>query len=130
MIFDHLMAHAVTFPAMIAQAAAPGGAAGQQQNPFAMLGYMIPMFVILYFVMIRPQKQKQKQAEDMQKGLSAGDEIVTIGGAHGVITTVREKTVVVRIAEGKIEFDRSAIANRVSKAEASLAPAEVVVDAK
>ena len=130
MIFDHLMAHAVSFPAMLAQAAAPSGAAGQQQSPFGMMTFMIPMFIILWFIMIRPQRQKQKQAEDMQKALAAGDEVVTVGGAHGVITTVREKTVVVRMAEGKIEFDRSAIANRLSKAEAPLAPSEVVTDAK
>ena len=130
MIFDHLMANAVAFPAMLAEAAAPGGAAAPQQSPFGMLTFMLPMFVILYFVMIRPQKQKQKQTEDLQKALTAGDEVVTIGGAHGVITTVREKTVVVRMAEGKIEFDRSAIANRLSKAEAPLAPSEVVTDAK
>ncbi len=129
MIFDHLMAHAVAFPAVLAQAAAPSGAAAQP-SPFGTITFMIPMFIILWFIMIRPQRQKQKQAENMQKALSAGDEIVTIGGAHGVITTVREKTVVVRMAEGKIEFDRSAIATRLSKEEAPLVSSEVVTDSK
>jgi preprotein translocase subunit YajC len=129
MIFDHLMAHPVAFRAMLAQAAPAGGGApgGLLGNPLTML---LPMMVILYFIMIRPQRQKQKQAEDMQKALAAGDEIVTIGGAHGVITTVREKTVVVRMAEGKIEFDRSAIATRLSKSEAPLVSGEVVADSK
>jgi len=129
MIFDHLMAHAVAFPAVLAEAAAPGGAAAQP-SPFGTITFMIPMFIILWFIMIRPQRQKQKHAENMQKALAAGDEIVTIGGAHGVITTVREKTVVVRMAEGKIEFDRSAIATRLSKDEAPLVSSEVVTDSK
>lgn len=129
MTFDHLVAAAIAFPAMLAQAA-PTGTPGQAPNPFGMLTIMIPMFVILYFIMIRPQRQKQKQAEDMQKSITAGDEVVTIGGAHGIITTVREKTVVLRMAEGKIEFDRSAIATRVSKAEATPVPTEVVQESK
>jgi preprotein translocase subunit YajC len=118
------MAQAVALPSIFAQASPTGGNAGG--NPMGMFGIMIPMMIILWFVMIRPQRQKQKQAENMQKALMAGDEIVTIGGAHGTITSLREKTVVVRLVEGKVEFDRAAIATRISKAEASaanLAPA-------
>ena len=51
--------------------------------------------------------------------MQPGDEVVTIGGAHGVITSVREKTVLVRVNEGKIEFDRSAIAQRIPKESSS-----------
>ena len=93
-------------------------AAGSQQgtfNPMNMNIIMILMLVMMYFVIFRPQRQKQKQAEETQKSLQSGDEVITIGGAHGVVTTVKEKTVVVRVVEGKIEFDRSAIATRVSK---------------
>ena len=93
-----------------------------------MLTMMIPMMIILYFIMIRPQRQKAKQAEQMQKALTAGDEIVTIGGAHGVITSLREKTVVVRFVEGKVEFDRAAIATRISKTEAAAALAPAPAD--
>jgi preprotein translocase subunit YajC len=121
MTFDFWTAPAV----VLAQAASP---AGGQQSPFGMLTFMIPMFIILYFVMIRPQRNKQKQAENMQKSIAAGDEIVTIGGAHGVITTVREKTVVVRLVEGKVEFDRSAIAARIPKSDGAPASAELVVE--
>ncbi len=100
---------------VIAQAAP----AGAQPGPGGLLGnpmvFMVLMMVVMYFVLIRPQRNKQKQADVMQKAISAGDEVITIGGAHGVITSVREKTVIVRMHEGKIEFDRSAIAQRVSK---------------
>ncbi|MEI6535481.1 MAG: preprotein translocase subunit YajC [Verrucomicrobiaceae bacterium] len=102
-------------PYVLAQAAP----AGAQPSSGGLLGnpmvFMVLMMVVMYFVLIRPQRNKQKQADVMQKALAAGDEIVTIGGAHGVITSIKEKTVVVRMAEGKIEFDRSAIAQRQSK---------------
>jgi preprotein translocase subunit YajC len=101
--------------ALLAQAAPAGS-----QQPQGLFGnpmvFMILMFVAMYFILIRPQRQKQKETEKLQKALDAGDEVITIGGAHGVVTTVREHTVIVRVAEGKIEFDRSAIARKVPKA--------------
>ena len=90
-------------------AGGPGGLLGNQMLIFPLL------FVIMYFVLIRPQNQKRKEQENNQKSLQPGDEVVTIGGAHGVVTTVYEKTVVVRMVEGKIEFERSAIASRFGK---------------
>jgi preprotein translocase subunit YajC len=80
-----------------------------------MMPMMILMMIVFYFILIRPQRKKQKETEELQKALNTGDEVITIGGAHGVVTTVRESTVTVRVAEGKIEFDRSAIARKVPK---------------
>lgn len=100
------------FAALLAQAPAapaPGG------GGMGMMPMMILMMIVFYFILIRPQRKKQKETEQLQKELSAGDEVITIGGAHGVVTTVREQTVTVRVAEGKIEFDRSAIARKVPK---------------
>ena len=90
-------------------AAAPGGLFG---NPMV---FMVLMMVVMYFILIRPQRNKAKAQEVMQKAMAPGDEVITIGGAHGVITSVKEKTVIVRMNEGKVEFDRSAIAQRVPK---------------
>ncbi len=98
--------------AQAAPAASQSGGVGLLGNPAV---FMVLMMVVMYFVLIRPQRNKQKQADVMQKALSAGDEIVTIGGAHGTVTSVKEKTVIVRMNEGKIEFDRSAIAQRLPK---------------
>lgn len=113
MILPTLMAQSISLPAVLAEAApatpAPGGLLG---NPMV---FMVLMMVVMYFILIRPQRNKAKAQELMQKAMAPGDEVVTIGGAHGVITTVREKTVIVRMNEGKIEFDRSAIAQRVPK---------------
>lgn len=107
MIFNLSYVIAETAPA--GAQSGPGGLLG---NPMVFMGLMM---VVMYFILIRPQRNKQKQADVMQKAISAGDEIVTIGGAHGVITSVKEKTVIVRMNEGKIEFDRSAIAQRLPK---------------
>lgn len=91
-----------------APSSAPGGLFG---NP---LVFMILMFVVMYFILIRPQQKRQKEAQNLQKSIAPGDHVVTIGGAHGTVTTVHEKTVTVRVAEGKIEFDRTAIASRIA----------------
>ncbi len=100
--------------AILAQAApagqpAPGGLLG---NPMV---FMVLMMVVMYFILIRPQRKKQKEADELQKSLSAGDEVITIGGAHGVVTSVKGTTVMLRMAEGKIEFDRSAVARKLPK---------------
>ena len=101
--------------ALLAQAAPAG-----QPQPGGLLGnpmvFMVLMLVVMYFILIRPQRQKQKETEKLQKAIEPGDEVITIGGAHGVVTTVRENTLIVRVAEGKIEFDRTAIARKVPKA--------------
>jgi len=96
----------------LAQQAGAAGAQSPLGNPMLMLPLL---FIIMYFVMIRPQNKKRKEQESTQKSIQPGDEVVTIGGAHGVVTTVYEKTVVVKMVEGKIEFERSAIANRQGK---------------
>jgi preprotein translocase subunit YajC len=115
MIHSVITAHA----AFLAQGAPPpSGAAGG--GNFAVM--MVLMMVMMYFLLIRPQRKKQKESEELQKAIAPGDEVVTIGGAHGTVTTVKESTVVVRMIEGKVEFDRSAIARKITAKNA--APAE------
>ena len=77
----------------------------------------ILIFVIFYFLLIRPQQKKQKQAQqeraDLLKALKPGDKIVTTGGIYGTIVAVRDKddTVQLRIAQSvSVEAERSAIA--------------------
>jgi preprotein translocase subunit YajC len=68
------------------------------------------VFVIFYFLIIRPQNKKQKQMRDMISAVKKGDKVVTIGGIHGVVTAVKDSTVVVKVDEGtRIEFSKSAI---------------------
>jgi len=74
------------------------------------------VILIFYFLIIRPQNKKQKTMEKMLAALKKGDKVVTIGGVHGVIQSVKEGgTVVVKVDENvKLEFSRSAIATIVA----------------
>ena len=72
---------------------------------------LIFIFVIFYFLLIRPQQKKAKEHAKLVSSLKTGDEVVTNAGIHGVISNVKEKTVIVKIADNvKVEFDRAAIA--------------------
>lgn len=76
-------------------------------SPLIML---VLMFVIFYFLLIRPQQKRQKQVKQMQDSLEKGQSVVTIGGFHGVIHAMDEYTVIIESEEGvKLTYDRSAI---------------------
>lgn len=76
------------------------------------------MFTIMYFLIIRPQKLRQKELDARIAALKIGDKIVTTAGIHGMITNVKEKTVKVKVdANTKMEFEKSAVASIVPKAE-------------
>ena len=78
----------------------------------------IAIIAIFYFLIIRPQNKKQKETKKMLETLKKGDRIITIGGIHGTIQTVREQSVIVRVDDTtKIEFSRSAISSVVSVAK-------------
>lgn len=73
---------------------------------------MIPLLlVVLYFVMIRPQRKQEKEAANMRNSLSVGDEITTIGGIIGRVVNVKEDTFVLETTKErtKIRFERTAI---------------------
>jgi preprotein translocase subunit YajC len=74
----------------------------------------LPIFLILYFLMIRPQQQKQKKLDQMVKALKKGDRVLTTGGIYGTVVGVDDAKAVLRIAEGakediKVEFAKNAI---------------------
>jgi preprotein translocase subunit YajC len=72
--------------------------------------FPILIFVVFYFMLIRPQQKKQKETQRMLESLRSGDKIVTTGGILGTVTNVKEKTVIVRISDNvKVEMLRSAI---------------------
>lgn len=71
---------------------------------------MVLMFVIFYFLLIRPQQKKAKEHAELLKTLKRGDKVVTNGGIVGVIITVKEKYVTVRSEDSKFEVLRTAIA--------------------
>lgn len=84
----------------IAYAMGQGGAAGQgAQGGFGAFIPLILMFVIFYFLLIRPQQKKTKQHREMITNLKKGDRIVTGGGIHGRITGMDDTTLTVEIAD-------------------------------
>ena len=77
-----------------------------------MLFLYVPIGLIFYFLVIRPQRQQQKKTKEMLANLKKNDEVVTTSGMHGTVAIVKDKTVVVRVDEGcRIEFDRESIAS-------------------
>lgn len=90
------------------------GVAGSASSTSQLVSTFVPFVLIIaifYFFLIRPQNKKQKETEKMINALKKGDKIVTIGGIHGVVSSTKEKTVIVKVDDNcKIEFSRSAIA--------------------
>lgn len=91
-------------------------ATGKQSSPSGMLSMLLPfilMFVVMYFLILRPQKRKEKERKALLSRIKKNDRVVTAGGVHGLITSVRENEVILRVDDAKdvkIKVDRSAIA--------------------
>ena len=101
--------------------AAAANPTGQMISTLVTFGLV---FVVFYFLIIRPQNKKQKDMKKMIEGVKKGDKIVTIGGIHGTVHAVKEGTVVVKVDDDcKIEFSKSAVAT-VFVAKTEEKPAE------
>lgn len=99
---------------VILDAVAATDAAATEGGFMIMLVQMLPlilMFVVLYFVMIRPQRKREKEIEHMRSNIEVGDEIVTGGGIIGRVVNIREDTVVIETGSdrSKIRIARWAI---------------------
>lgn len=76
------------------------------------------IFLIFYFMIIRPQQKRQKERQKMLDAVKKGDKIVTAGGIHGTVIGVEDKIVLVQIADTvKVKVDRSSVANIAREAE-------------
>ncbi|MEV6633432.1 preprotein translocase subunit YajC [Actinoplanes sp. NPDC051470] len=72
---------------------------------------IVLLFAVMYFMMIRPQQKRRREAQAMQSSLGPGDEIVTIGGLHATVVSVDDDVVTVEISPGvHARFARPAIA--------------------
>ena len=84
-----------------------------QGNPMMQfLPLMVIMFAVMYFLIIRPQKQKEKKRQQMITNVRKQDRIVTAGGVHGVVVSVKENEVIVRVDDSKdvkMKVDKSAL---------------------
>ena len=103
-------------PQIIAQAAAP--AAASQQSPFGMFGMMALLFGIMYFMMIRPQRRREKERKEMIANIKTGDRVLLTSGILGRIRNVNETSIMVQIADNtKIEVVKGAISQVLEKNE-------------
>lgn len=91
------------------------GSAASASTSGSMVGTLLPfllIIVIFYFFLIRPQNKKQKETEKMLNALKKGDKVITIGGIHGTVSSVKDKTVIIKVDDNcKLEFNRSAISS-------------------
>ena len=97
---------------------------GTEQDPRAGMLNMLGMFailgVMLYFVMIRPQSKQRKEQENLLKNLKSGDKVVLSSGIYGIITNVKDKSLMVKIADHvKVEVLKSAVVTVLEKSSES-----------
>ncbi|AKG35852.1 preprotein translocase subunit YajC [Paenibacillus durus] len=90
-------------------------AANQSSSILGLVGPFVLMFVVFYFLLIRPQQKKTKTRNAMLRALKKGDKVVTIGGLHGTIMEISDDTVVLRVNDvTKLTFDRGSISHSIT----------------
>jgi len=74
------------------------------------------IFLIFYFMIVRPQQKRSKERQKMLDAIKKGDKIITAGGVHGTVIGVEDKTVLVQIADNvKVKVDRGSVSSIVSE---------------
>lgn len=93
----------------------------ETQSIMTMVIYIVAMFVVFYFLLIRPQKKRDKEARMMIESLAVGDKVVSIGGIYGKITQLKEDTLVLETGsqaeKSYIKLSRTAVKEVVKKKE-------------
>jgi preprotein translocase subunit YajC len=92
-----------------------------QGNPYGMLPIIVIIMALFYFMVIRPQKQSQKQVEEMRSAVKKGDKVKSIGGILGTVVAVDTTNNIVSVQVDrnvKLDFDRNAIATVIRKEDA------------
>ena len=90
-------------------------AAGRSPNSWiSTVILIVAMVAVFYFLIIRPQKKRDKQAREMRSSIKVGDEIVTIGGVCGKVTNVKDDTITILSAESKMTFLKTSVASVTS----------------
>ena len=113
------------------EATAAGATAGGSQ--YSMIIMMVGMFALMYFMMIRPQKKRQKKEQEMRNAVDIGDEITTIGGICGKVVSVKENNLVIEtgadrprmlITRWSVQQNNSAMERLAAEREAAKAAQE------
>ncbi|MBU3665477.1 MAG: preprotein translocase subunit YajC [Chthoniobacterales bacterium] len=102
----------MNLPLFLAQAA--------PEQPPVLFQFMplIIIAVLFYFLLIRPQQKKQKEHQNLIASVKTGDKVVTSAGIHGIVSNVKEHTILLKVADNvKIEMDKAAVASVTKAAE-------------
>lgn len=98
---------------MLTAYATSGAAQGTVGGGIGMILYLVVMIAIFYFLLIRPQKKRQRTLQNMLDALQVGDKVVTAGGIIGKVVSIKEDNVVLETGQGpeksKIKFEKVAI---------------------
>lgn len=79
---------------------------------------LVFIVIIMYYVMLRPQMKRQKEQARLVSALKTGDRVVTSSGIHGLISNVKDSTVIVKVADNvKIEMEKTAVTNVLKTVE-------------
>lgn len=99
-----------------AMAQSTTGDTGGGQRMIANILLILSLILIFYFLILRPQQKRQRQVQDMLKGVKTGDRVLTSGGIYGQVLGVKDDVVVLKIADDvKVEFAKSAIQGIVQR---------------
>jgi len=83
---------------------------------------MVIMVVMFYFLLIRPQQRQRKELEKRISALQKGDSVITASGIHAIVHNIKDRTVMLKVAEGvMIEFDKQVVATVIKKEASSAA---------
>lgn len=100
---------ATAFLPLLLDAATPAGAPAP--NPLTQFVPLIFIGLIFYFLLIRPQQKQRKEQQKLIESIKTGDKVVTSSGIYGMISNVKERTVLLKVADNvKIEIDKAAVA--------------------
>ncbi len=118
---------------LMGQLAQQGGTGAQSQGrgSASMIIMMVALFAVMYFVMIRPQKKKQKEEQSMRDSIQVGDEITTIGGIMGRVVTVKEDSLIIETGadRNKMKITRWAVSTNNTAAEKAEAERQAAKEA-
>ncbi|MDD5677170.1 MAG: preprotein translocase subunit YajC [Kiritimatiellae bacterium] len=93
-----------------------GGQGGQQSSPVMMIGWLVIMVGLFYFMMIRPQQRKEKERRALIAGIKSGDRVVFGGGLIGTVANVKDTVLVIKVADNmKLDVLRASVTRVIQK---------------
>jgi preprotein translocase subunit YajC len=96
----------------------PAGQGQQQGGGMVMIGYMVIIFALFYFMMIRPQMKREKERKKLISEIKAGDRVIFCGGMIGTVVTVKEQIFTVKLADAvKVDIVRGSVLRVIQKDE-------------